>query len=44
MHTLYTITSSAGSEESASSAPIVLGRWLLMLGVLLMTWGLVPQV
>lgn len=24
--------------------PPLLGRWLLMLGVLLMTWGLVPQV
>ena len=24
--------------------PPLLGRWLLMLGVLLITWGLVPQV
>lgn len=42
MHTHFTRLPHQGVPKKAP--PPLLGRWLLMLGVLLMTWGLVPQV
>lgn len=41
MYTHYTFTPSGVPKKAP---PPLFGRWLLMLGVLLMTWGLVPQV
>lgn len=43
MHTHFTRLPHQRVAKKVPPPPL-LGRWLLMLGVLLMTWGLVPQV
>ena len=43
MHTHFTRLPHQRVPKKVPPPPL-LGRWLLMLGVLLMTWGLVPQV
>lgn len=43
MHTHFTRLPHQWVAKKVPPPPL-LGRWLLMLGVLLMTWGLVPQV
>lgn len=42
MHTHFTRL--PHQRVAKKAPPPLLGRWLLMLGVLLITWGLVPQV
>lgn len=43
MHTHFTRLPHQRVAKKVPPPPL-LGRWLLMLGVLLITWGLVPQV
>ena len=42
MHTHFTRLPHQWVAKKVPPPPL-LGRWLLMLGVLLMTWGLVPR-